>query len=89
MLPQDRAASNLGAGRKTVLFVAHQKAVFLADRMLVFARRPGRLQEDVKIDLPRPRTLAIKRTPALTAYADKIWKMIELDVRASVIDEHN
>jgi NitT/TauT family transport system ATP-binding protein len=78
-------------GRKTVLFVTHQidEAVFLADRVLVFARRPGRLQEDVKIDLPRPRTLAIKRTPAFTAYADKIWKMIELDVRASVIDEHN
>jgi NitT/TauT family transport system ATP-binding protein len=78
-------------GRKTVLFVTHQidEAVFLADRVLVFARRPGRLQEDVKIDLPRPRTLAIKRTPAFTGYADKIWKMIELDVRASVIDEHN
>jgi NitT/TauT family transport system ATP-binding protein len=78
-------------GRKTVLFVTHQidEAVFLADRVLVFARRPGRLQEDVKIELPRPRTLAIKRTPAFTAYADRIWKMIERDVRASVIEEHN
>ena len=44
-------------GRKTVLFVTHQidEAVFLSDRVLVFARRPGRLQESVKIDLPRPR----------------------------------
>ena len=78
-------------GRKTVLFVTHQidEAVFLADRVLVFARRPGRLQEDVKIELPRPRTLALKRTPEFIVYADRIWKMIEHDVRASVIDEHN
>jgi NitT/TauT family transport system ATP-binding protein len=77
-------------GRKTVLFVTHQidEAVFLADRVLVFARRPGRLQEDVKIELPRPRTLALKRTPEFVAYADRIWKMIEHDVRSAVIDEH-
>ena len=51
-------------GHKTVLFVTHQidEAVFLSDRVLVFARRPGRLQEEVKIALPRPRALEIKRT---------------------------
>jgi NitT/TauT family transport system ATP-binding protein len=76
-------------GRKTVLFVTHQidEAVFLSDRVLVFARRPGRLQESVTIDLPRPRTLAIKRTPAFVQYVDHIWRLIEDDVRASVIEE--
>ena len=46
-------------GQKTVLFVTHQidEAVFLSDRVLVFARRPGRLQAEVKIALPRPRNL--------------------------------
>ena len=77
-------------GRKTVLFVTHQidEAVFLSDRVLVFARRPGRLQESVKIDLPRPRSLEIKRTPEFVAYVDYIWKMIENDVRTAVIQEH-
>jgi NitT/TauT family transport system ATP-binding protein len=77
-------------GRKTVLFVTHQidEAVFLSDRVLVFARRPGRLQERIEIKLPRPRDLAIKRTPDFIAYVDRIWTMIEHDVRAAVIDEH-
>jgi len=77
-------------GRKTVLFVTHQidEAVFLSDRVLVFARRPGRLQESIEIKLPRPRALALKRTPEFIAYVDRIWTMIEHDVRAAVIDEH-
>jgi NitT/TauT family transport system ATP-binding protein len=76
-------------GRKTVLFVTHQidEAVFLSDRVLVFARRPGRLQESVTIDLPRPRALSIKRTPEFVRYVDHIWRLIEDDVRASVIEE--
>jgi NitT/TauT family transport system ATP-binding protein len=76
-------------GRKTVLFVTHQidEAVFLSDRVLVFARRPGRLRESVKIDLPRPRALALKRTPEFVAYVDHIWRQIEEDVRQSVLHE--
>jgi len=75
-------------GRKTVLFVTHQidEAVFLSDRVLVFARRPGRLQESVDVTLPRPRALAIKRTPEFTHYVDHIWRLIEDDVRASVMN---
>ncbi len=76
-------------GRKTVLFVTHQidEAVFLSDRILVLARRPGRIQETVDVALPRPRALAIKRTPEFMAYVDRIWRLIEDDVRASVIEE--
>ncbi len=76
-------------GRKTVLFVTHQidEAVFLSDRVLVFARRPGRLRENVTIALPRPRALAIKRTSEFVQYVDHIWRLIEDDVRASVIEE--
>jgi NitT/TauT family transport system ATP-binding protein len=76
-------------GRKTVLFVTHQidEAVFLSDRVLVFARRPGRLRENVKIELPRPRALSIKRTAEFVRYVDHIWRLIEDDVRASVIEE--
>ena len=75
-------------GRKTALFVTHQidEAVYLSDRILVFARRPGRIQEIVPIDLPRPRDLSIKRSPAFIKLVDHIWGLIEEDVRASVLN---
>ncbi|HEY3920000.1 MAG TPA: ABC transporter ATP-binding protein [Stellaceae bacterium] len=74
-------------GRKTVLFVTHQidEAVFLSDRIFVFARRPGRIREVVTVDLPRPRALALKRTPDFVRYVDHIWRLIEEDVRESVL----
>jgi NitT/TauT family transport system ATP-binding protein len=77
-------------GRKTVLFVTHQidEAVFLSDRVLVFARRPGRLQAEIKIPLLRPRNLTIKRTAEFVAMVDRIWRMIEDDVRAAALYEN-
>jgi NitT/TauT family transport system ATP-binding protein len=76
-------------GRKTVLFVTHQidEAVILSDRVLVFARRPGRIQEIVQVPLPRPRTLKMKRDPTFVALVDRIWQLIEHDVRSSVLEE--
>ena len=77
-------------GQKTVLFVTHQidEAVFLSDRVLVFARRPGRVQAEVTIALPRPRKLEIKRTAEFVALVDRIWRMIEDDVRAAALYEN-
>jgi NitT/TauT family transport system ATP-binding protein len=72
--------------RKTVILITHQidEAVFLADRVVVFSARPGTVREQVRIDLSRPRTLELKRRPEFVALVDKIWKMIEAEVRASL-----
>ena len=69
--------------KKTVVFVTHQieEAVFLSDRVLVFTVRPGRLKEEILVDLARPRELAIKRTPEFVRYTDRIWRLIEEEVR--------
>ena len=50
------------------LFITHsiQEAVFLSTRVLVMSARPGRIIEERKIDLPRPRDLEVTFTPAFT-----------------------
>src|SRR5918911_945099 len=60
--------------RKTVLFITHStgEAVFLADRVLVMTPRPGRIQDVLDIDLPRPRTLDVMNTEAFGAYVRRI-----------------
>jgi NitT/TauT family transport system ATP-binding protein len=72
--------------RKTVLFVTHQidEAVYLSDRVVVLTARPGRLKEVLSIDLPRPRDLSVKWTPAFVDYTNHIWSSIEEEVRAGV-----
>ncbi|WP_353646176.1 ABC transporter ATP-binding protein [Mesorhizobium sp. WSM2239] len=49
----------------TAFLVTHSlaEAVILSDRILVMQPRPGRIVEDVRIDLPRPRTLEMINTP--------------------------
>ncbi|MBY0321098.1 MAG: ABC transporter ATP-binding protein [Reyranella sp.] len=51
----------------SVLFVTHHidEAVALADRVVVFTARPGRIKTIVPIDLPRPRNLFSREAEAL------------------------
>jgi NitT/TauT family transport system ATP-binding protein len=53
------------ARRKTVLMVTHniQEAVFLSDRVLTMSPRPGRIEGEVDIDLPRPREQQVLYAP--------------------------
>jgi NitT/TauT family transport system ATP-binding protein len=57
--------------RTTVLFVTHSidEAIFLADRILVFTPRPGRLSADVPVALDRPRN---PRSAGFTAIAQEL-----------------
>jgi NitT/TauT family transport system ATP-binding protein len=64
--------------KKTVVFVTHDidEAVFLADRVVVLTARPARIREEVKIDLPRPRDIAVRKSVQLLEYRNYIWDMI-------------
>lgn len=72
--------------RKTVIFVTHQidEAIYLSDRVIVFSARPGRVKRDIAIDLPRPRSLSIKRSPEFLEIVDTIWGLIEEEVLTAV-----
>ena len=64
--------------KKTVIFVTHQidEAIYLSDRVVVMSARPGRILADIRIDLPRPRALDVKRRPEFIGYADQIWHLL-------------
>jgi NitT/TauT family transport system ATP-binding protein len=75
--------------KKTVLFITHQinEAIYLADRVIVFAARPGRVKATIKIDMPRPRDLSIKRDPRFLKYEDEVWNLIEEEVKKTMIQD--
>src|SRR3954466_9476103 len=57
--------------RKTIVFLPHnvREATCLGDRVLVFSPHPGRIQEEFRIDLPRPRDI---NSVDLAAHARRI-----------------
>lgn len=50
-------ASMIDTTRATAILVTHsiEEAAFFADRIVVMSPRPGRIAEEIRIDVPRPR----------------------------------
>jgi NitT/TauT family transport system ATP-binding protein len=67
---------------KTAIFITHDiaEAVYLADRVIVFTARPGRVKLEVRIDLPRPRDLRLKREARFVDLERTIWETIREEV---------
>jgi NitT/TauT family transport system ATP-binding protein len=65
--------------RSTILFVTHQidEAITLADRVIVFSAGPGRVLEEVTIDLPRPR---MATSPDFNDYRTRLTRLLEQEV---------
>ncbi len=65
--------------RSTILFVTHQidEAVLLSDRVIAFSSGPGRVLEDMRIDLPRPRS---DTDPAFNDYRARLTAHMEREV---------
>ena len=57
----------------TVLFVTHSisEAVYLADEVLVFSRRPGRVIDRIRTDFDYPRLPELRYTPAFVALSQR------------------
>ena len=63
--------------KMTVLFVTHSvdEAVLLADRVVVMTPRPGKVDQILQIDLPRPRGSAARRHPEFLAREEQITEL--------------
>jgi NitT/TauT family transport system ATP-binding protein len=60
--------------RKTVLFITHsiEEAIGLSDRVIVMSPSPGRIVDEIHVDLPRPRPAHLGEYPSFNAYAERI-----------------
>jgi NitT/TauT family transport system ATP-binding protein len=64
--------------RKTVLFVTHSipEAIFLSDRVVVMSPRPGRIAANLKVDLPRPRTVELRASETFGRLSLEIFRAL-------------
>jgi NitT/TauT family transport system ATP-binding protein len=65
--------------RKTVIFVTHsiREAAFLSDRVVVMGRRPATVIDELVIDLPRPRPIAVTEDETFNRLVRHLRKAIE------------
>ncbi|HEY4612345.1 MAG TPA: ABC transporter ATP-binding protein [Bacteroidota bacterium] len=76
--------------QKLVLFVTHDidEAILLGDRVLVMTGRPGRVREDIRITLERPRDPLAKDFSEVSEIKKKVWDMLEEEVRKNLWISH-
>ena len=74
--------------RKTILFVTHnvREAACLADRIVIFSRRPARIKGEFAVDLPRPRKI---EDPDVSALAGRILAELRSEIEAVAEEERH
>jgi len=72
--------------RTSIVYVTHniQEAVYMADRVVVLSRRPGRVLDLVPIELKRPRHEGQMGEPAFVHAAERIWGLIKTQAQAAL-----
>ena len=78
---QEWLAGALAREPRTVVLVTHdvEEAVVLADRLAVLSPRPGRVIEELEVDIPRPRS---RTDPRVVALRERALRALGLGARA-------
>jgi len=73
---------------RTVLFITHdvEEALFLGTRVVVMSSRPGRVIEDVRADLPRPRDFSVLKEPAFVKIKADLFALVREQTIAAAAD---
>jgi NitT/TauT family transport system ATP-binding protein len=74
-------ARTLTAARKTALLITHDlfEAVTLADRVLVMSPRPGRIIDEIRIEIPdRDDPIKRRRHPNVEQYVERLMELLDL-----------
>lgn len=76
--------------RPAVMFVTHdiEEAVFLSDRVIIMSARPGRIVEEVPVNLPRPRDTKTREDPAFWEATTHILRYFESADAEAEVGEH-
>ena len=85
-LMQDEIVGIWERSRKTVLYVTHNihEAAYLADRIAVLSRRPGRVRAVLPVPFARPRGEALLADVAFARFTNEIWSMIRDEARTAM-----
>ncbi len=81
MVLQADLARSLADERKTALFITHDlvESVALSDRVLVMSRRPGRIIEELVVDLPdRDNPFGRRQHPRVTEYVKALTALLDI-----------
>ncbi|MEU6412953.1 ABC transporter ATP-binding protein [Microbispora sp. NPDC046933] len=75
---QEQLLDTWSKERRTVMFITHDvdEAVFLANRVVVMAARPGRIAEIIDVDLPYPRDEDMRLSPEFGALRNRVWHAV-------------
>jgi NitT/TauT family transport system ATP-binding protein len=71
---------------KTVVFITHNmdEAIFFSDRILVMGTRPGRIIEEVRVDLARPREAdAVRASRQYASMREHLWSLLSQGAKPS------
>jgi NitT/TauT family transport system ATP-binding protein len=75
---QEQLLDTWSREKRTVLFITHDvdEAVFLANRVVVMAARPGRIYDVIDVDLPYPRTEEARLSPEFAQLRNRVWHSV-------------
>jgi NitT/TauT family transport system ATP-binding protein len=86
LLMQDLLLELLDEYGGTLVLITHDlaEALVLADRVVLFSRRPAQISGEYRVDIPRPRnSQEVRKEPRFIALYDEVWTALKEQISQS------